>query len=134
MTDQVTQYRRRVRRCLRCNAVTKIRLLNKLDKLLNSYIEEHDHFSAEALTDAFGSPDDMAKNLIESVTPEEMEQFHKHNKLKQVILCFILVIFMFFTIWLYFYKEVGLTSISDINIGDEFAVPTLCTDPGDVMP
>lgn len=119
MAEQVTPYRCAVRKNLRCGADAQKRLLAKLDHLLDKFAEEHDAVTEEALTTAFGTPEEMAKTLMADATPEELEQYRRKNMVKKGILCALLAVFIVFTVWLYFFKEVGLTSYGSVAITDE---------------
>ena len=119
MAAQITQYRCEVRKNLRCGADSQKRLLGKLDRLLDTYTEEHDKVSIEGLITAFGSPEEMARTLMFDVTSDELAQYRKKNKIKKAILCALLAAFIAFTVWLYFFKEVGLTSHQQIITIDE---------------
>lgn len=131
MNGQMTQYRGAVRRNLHCGANTKNRLLAKLDRLLDAYAEEHDEASAEALIAAFGAPEEMANILMHDVTPGEMEQYRRQSVVKKNILCVLLAVFIAFTVWLYFFKEVGITSYDSGRIVDRTAESTSSTIHGD---
>lgn len=130
MNGQITQYRSAVRRNLHCGTNTKNRLLAKLDRLLDAYVEEHDEASAEALIAAFGTPEEMAKILATDATPEELERYRRQNVVKKSILCVLLAVFIAFTVWLYFFKEVGLTSVTNGGTSNEFTIPTAYSDSG----
>lgn len=131
MNGQMTQYRSNVRRNLRCGAGAKNRLLAKLDRLLDSYAGEHDKASTEALIAAFGTPVEMARTLMLDATSDELAQYRKENQIKRVILCVLLAAFMVFTVWLYFFKEVGITSYDSGRIVDRTAETTSSTIHGD---
>lgn len=127
MVTQATQYRNTVREGLHCNAAPKKRLLTKLDRLLNSYTEEHDEVSMDSLAVAFGSPAEMADTLMRDITAEEMAQYRKQSTLKKAALCVLLAVVAAFTVWLYFFKEVGLTyteergTLSAFSVTEEYA-------------
>lgn len=130
MNGQMTQYRVAVRRNLHCGANTRNRLLAKLDRLLDAYAEEHDEASAEALIAAFGAPEELAKTLAADATPEELEQHRRQSVVKKSILCVLLTVFIAFTVWLYFFKEVGLTSVTNGGTSNKFTIPTVYSDAG----
>lgn len=134
MNGQMTQYRVAVRSNLHCGANTKNRLLAKLDRLLDAYAEEHDEASAEALIAAFGTPEEMANILMHDVTPGEMEQYRRQSVVNKSILSVLLAVFIAFTIWLYFFKEVGLTSYANVEIVDRTTESTINIEHGGTEP
>lgn len=126
MLTQATQYRNSVYGSLRCSTAPKKRLLAKLDRLLDSYAEEHDDVSMDSLTAAFGAPAEMAVTLMDDVTVEEKEQYRKQNTAKKAVFCALLAIIAAFTVWLYIFKEVGLTYTEERGTLSGFSVTEQC--------
>lgn len=71
MADGVKQYRRALKRKLRCSGGVRKRLLEKFDGAAVSYLENEPTPALAGVTEAFGPPEEMARTLMEEVTPKE---------------------------------------------------------------
>lgn len=131
MVNAAAQYRRALEKKLRCGSETKKRLLDGFDQTLAVYLEERGEPTMDDLTAAFGPPEEMADTLMEGVTEQEKEQYHKTTLCLRIITSVLLALFIAFTVWLYFFKEVGLTYNDGAGIIDRTSETTSIIEEGD---
>ena len=115
MINAVAQYRRALKKELRCSSKAKKRLLTGFDQTLTAYLEENSNPSMEELSAAFGPPSEMAKVLMAQITDQEHTMYRNRTLCTKILTSIIFVILISFTIYIWFYKSVGLTSTSELN-------------------
>lgn len=134
MVYAAMQYRNALKKELRCGNKAKKRLLAGFDQTLNIYLYENESPTFADLCAAFGSPEVMADILMAQVTPLEQKNYQRICTIKKICISILLVSFVIFTIWLFFFKEVGLTYTDG---GDMIAPSTETTslfNEGDEQP
>ncbi|MCD8189307.1 MAG: periplasmic heavy metal sensor [Clostridiales bacterium] len=126
MNEAATQYRRAVRKHLRCGRAAKQRLEEHLTGLLNAFLEENPTPDRAALEAAFGTPEELAATLMEELTPEERGQWKKQKLAVRVVLVLLLAVVAVYTIGTFIYRsipnEITVYEFTYPN-GDEFYVP-----------
>ena len=115
MINAVAQYRRALKKELRCSSKAKKRLLTGFDQTLTAYLEENSNPSMEELSAAFGPPEEMAKVLMAELTAQEQTQYRRNILIRRLFLTALALVFLVLTIYICFYKSVGLTSTSELN-------------------
>lgn len=115
MVNAVAQYRRALKKKLRCNGKAKKRLLNGFNQTLSAYLEEHSNSSAEELSAAFGPPREMAEVLMTQISNQEYAIYRRKTLCLRILTSILIVVVVFFTLYVWFYKSVGLTSTNDLN-------------------
>ena len=115
MINAAAYYRRALKKELRCSYKTKKRLLNGFNQAITAYWEEHSNPSMEELSAAFGPPSEMAKVLMAQITDQEHTMYRNRTLCTKILTSIIFVILISFTIYIWFYKSVGLTSTSELN-------------------
>lgn len=115
MLNAAAQYRRSLEKKLQCGSETKKRLLAGFDQSLATYMEDANAPAMEDLCAAFGPPEEMAEVLMAEVTSQEQTQHRKNMLCKEILAVILAVILVVFTIYIWFYKEVGLTITDDLN-------------------
>jgi len=116
MVNVTMQYRRAVKKKLRCGNTEKDRILEGFDQVLAAYTEEHNTPAIDDLTAAFGSPEEMAEVLMAQVSPQEQAQYHKNSLFKKIVAIILAVVLMLFTVYVLFIKEYSLTYDTTITI------------------
>lgn len=119
MYNGITQYKKQLRRKLHCNNATKTRLMRQFDNTLNIYLDDHGGtatcLSEEDLHNAFGPPEEMAEILLTDTTSQERTQYRKSRLVTKVLITFIIAALAFLTIYIWFIKNVGITSVDDVG-------------------
>lgn len=85
MADGMKQYRRVLKRKLRCSWGVRKRLLEKFDDAAFSYLENEPTPALAEVTEAFGPPEEMARTLMEEVTPKEAAAYKRGTILRRVL-------------------------------------------------
>lgn len=114
MVNAAAQYRELLKKELRCGQNVKNRLLAVFDRHLDTYLEDHAEPSLDELVSAFGPPEGMAEILMEEVTSKERKQYERTNILKTILGIILAVALLFASVYIWFYKETGLTSEDSI--------------------
>ena len=109
MTDGMKQYRRVLKRKLRCSWGVRKRLLEKFDDAAFSYLENEPTPALAEVTEAFGPPEEMARTLMEEVTPKEAAAYKRGVVLRIVIAGILVASVIAATLWIWCWKEVGVT-------------------------
>lgn len=85
MTDGVCKYRRSVKRLLLCGGDVRSDLIARMDKMLTSFQSENPAPSFEELAKSFGTPEEMAQELMLDITPEEQETYCRKRRTVRII-------------------------------------------------
>lgn len=118
MVKTVEQYRKKIKCKLHCTASVKNQLLNKFDKMLMAYLEEKPSPSAEDLITAFGPVEEIAKMLMDEIPQQEILAYRKQQTVKRVLSAVLAAIFIFFTIYSFFWKDKPIVSVDEVNSVD----------------
>lgn len=111
MADGVKQYRRALKRKLRCSWGVQKRLLEKFDDAAFSYLENEPTPALAEVTEAFGPPEEMARTLMEEVTPKEAAAYKRGTILRRVLAGVAAAAVLAFAIYTFCWKEIGFTII-----------------------
>lgn len=111
MTDGMKQYRRVLKRKLRCSWDVRKRLLEKFDDAAFSYLENEPTPALAEVTEAFGPPEEMARTLMEEVTPKEAAAYKRGTILRRVLAGVAAAAVLAFAIYTFCWKEIGFTII-----------------------
>lgn len=134
MANAAFQYRKILKKEIRCKYKLKEKLLKNFDQSLLAYAMEFDNATLDDLYLAFGPPKEMAEILMTEVTPQEQAQYRKFTLFKQILTLIFAILLAISTVYLWFYKEVGLSSTDDVGVVDEFKYPSSNSDIGDDIP
>ncbi len=111
MADGMKQHRRVLKRKLRCSWGVRKRLLEKFDDAAFSYLENEPTPALAEVTEAFGPPEEMARTLMEEVTPKEAAAYKRGTILRRVLAGVAAAAVLAFAIYTFCWKEVGFTII-----------------------
>lgn len=128
MTDCVAQYKNDLKKHLRCCGGTQTRLLKKFDQSLSAFLEESPPQNKEELCAAFGPPKDMAELLMAEITPEEVTRYRRSILIKRITVGILAALFLTFTVYIYFCKNIPNEMKGEVIIIDEVPSPTTETD------
>ena len=116
MINAAARYRCVLKKQLRCNKAVRSRLLAGFDKTLHIFLEDHTAPGMDDLIAAFGSPAEMASILMAQTTPQEQAHYRKKTMAIRALAYIFASILMLLTIYIWFVKEVGVTSVDHSGI------------------
>lgn len=115
MTDTVLQYEKLLKKRLRCTTAVRKRLLEKFRGALLVFLEETPEPSMNQLREAFGPPEEMAQVLMTEVSPVEKAEHCRNRRIQCIAAGVIAVVFVLFTMYIYFEKQKPLVMIDEAN-------------------
>ena len=115
MANAAAQYRRALKKELRCSSSASKRLMGGFNRTLSAYLEEHPSPSADDLIAAFGPPEAMVEVLMAEVTAQEHAIYCKKTLARKILISIAAVILAIFTLYIWFFKNVGLTSTNELT-------------------
>lgn len=126
MTHGVRQYRKKLKKELRCCCSARRRLLDQWDSSLAGFLEDHPDPAVEEISAAFGPPEEMAQILMAELTTEDTRQYRLHIRIKRVLAGLCAAAFLLFFAYVFFEKQKPITVIetgefietSDSNKGE----------------
>lgn len=121
MNKELTRYRRALKKHLHCGVSTRRQLLDRFDNSLSDFLADCPTPTQEQLKSAFGPPEEAAGVLMEAVSENEQIQCQKRKTLLRILASAVAVLFIVFTIYVYFVKDIVLIS-SDVVIPDEAGI------------
>lgn len=115
MVHPVEQYQRRLAKRLRCCAETKETLLAPFRQSLDAYLETTPGPSFEQLCAAFGTPEDMAIQMMECVSEEDAKKYRKQQRVKRIIAALAVLVLLLVSVYVFFEKEFSNISVIHEN-------------------
>ena len=97
--------------------------MDGFDHTLSGYLEENQVPTADDLIDAFGPPEAMAEVLMAEVTTQEHTAYRKRTLARKVLASIAVVILAILTIYIWFFKNVGLASTNELT-----EIPPSCSE------
>ena len=85
------------------------------DNVTQLNLEETPEPSLNQLREAFGPPEEMAQVLMTEVSPEEKAEYRRNRQMRRIAAGIIVVVFVLFTMYVYFEKQKPLTVINEAN-------------------
>lgn len=129
MNDCVAQYRKTLKKKLRCPGSTRKRLVQKFNSSAAAFSEDHPKPSMDEVYTAFGPPEEMASILMAEVTPKEAARYRRRQILSRIAAGILAAIFVAITIYVYFQKDTKWVVINEIIVTAEGHHPATSTDP-----
>jgi hypothetical protein len=136
MKQAVNEYKRQLKQHLSCGNRRRKELMEQFQETLDSFLEDNPSPDFSALEEAFGSPEQMARELMETVPPHEVDQWKRRRNIRRgvagVLACVFVAVLGYFaflrarpievtiedTITIYASKEeyeAGITHDEDTN-------------------
>ena len=115
MIKAAAQYRRALKKELRCSSSASKRLMGGFNRTLSAYLEEHLSPTADDLIAAFGTPREMADVLMADLTTRELALYQKNLLFRKILLSVLIVLLFTLTTYIWFFKTTGLTTIDEAN-------------------
>ena len=116
MTACIKKYERAVKKALHCGRAAKARLLARFHGSLQTFLEENPSPNAQALYDAFGPPEEMAKLLMEDTTEAERAQYRRNKLLLRIGAVILIAAILLFSIYVCFVKSVPVQQYNEFSI------------------
>ena len=91
MNKPTKQYRKKLRRALKCCREEKRRFLEKFQKALDPFLEENPDSSQQDLTAAFGPPEEMARLFLGELTEQDHKKYRTRKRILIGVFAVILV-------------------------------------------
>lgn len=115
MNNYIRQYKKALKKSIHCSSSVKRNLINRFDRSLSNYLDEHPSPTLEELIVAFGPPEEMAKILLEEVNEVEISRFRKFALGKKAIGCILVAIIMTFAVYILYFKQCRVITIVEEN-------------------
>lgn len=112
MTTCAQEYRKQLKKSLRCTAAVKNRLMNTFESSFSSYLEENPVPLKEDLLAAFGPPEEMAAVLMTEVSEEEKEEYRRRITLQRIFI-WVLIPIVILVSWL------GMVTIATLDLWED---------------
>lgn len=104
MTATIEQYKRRLKRHLRCDSLTKQRLMSRFEGMLNVYLGDFGWPASwpgkQDLENAFGTPEQMAKILMEEIPADVIARCRRRRCFFQITIVAISVVLLVYIVYL----------------------------------
>lgn len=105
MVNAAAQYRKALKKELRCRSNAKDRLLKDFDKTLATYLDENIDPSMDDLIYAFGPVEEMAATLMTEVSLEDRLAHKKSMQITRIIAIILAAFFAVSTGYVFYMKE-----------------------------
>ena len=116
MTECIKKYERSVKKALHCGKAAKVRLLARFHGSLQTFLEENPSPDAQALHDAFGPPEEMAKLLMEDTTEAERAQYRRNKLFLRIGAVILITAILLFSIYVCFVKSNPVQHYDDFSV------------------
>ena len=123
MNTQEKNYRKQVRKALQCGRKEKQQLTAALDRDLARFREETPEPTAEELSAAFGTPEDMAASLMAQLPEGTQKKFQKCKRVWKWIVSAVIIFLIAFFAFVAYTKEIPVYEVEDLDVGETRDVP-----------
>jgi hypothetical protein len=123
MKQAVNEYKRQLKQHLSCGNRRRKELMEQFQETLDSFLEENPSPDFSALEEAFGSPEQMARELMETVPPHEVDQWKRRRNIRRgvagVLACVFVAVLGYFAFLRARPVEVKITQTTTIYASKE---------------
>ena len=123
MNTQEKNYRKQVRKALLCGRKEKQQLTAALDRDLARFREETPEPTAEELSAAFGTPEDVAASLMAQLPEGTQKKFQKCKLVWKWIVSAVIIFLIAFFAFVAYTKEIPVYEVEDLDVGETRDVP-----------
>ena len=102
----VKQYERKLKQNLNCFSKTKSALIGSFRRSLEDFLVENSEPTFDALVEAFGTPEEMAKILMADVSSKELASRKVLLYVKRAIAVVLVLLFLALTYHVYVQKSI----------------------------
>jgi hypothetical protein len=113
MNQAVNEYKRQLKQHLSCGNRRRKELMEQFQETLNNFLEENPSPDFSALEEAFGSPEQMARELMETVPPHEIDQWKRAQKIKKIVAGALVCVLAVACVFVFFYKENNTVQVTE---------------------
>lgn len=118
--DDITRFRREVKRQLRCTRKLKSDLMQELDGMLSLIKQDNDNANREELVRALGTPDELAVSLMSKETAEERRKYRNKMLFIRIMAgVFIILLIVYVILAAKVVSETPIKSVDTIIIYEE---------------
>lgn len=118
MNRNIVRYQRQLKKHMPCGFRTRNDLLTQFRSSLSVFLDEQPEPTYGQLIDAFGPPDEMAAVMMAAVAEKEQLRYHKCRKVRTVLAGFAAIMFIAFSLYVFYIKEVTIISFEGELIPD----------------
>lgn len=126
MNRILDKYLKDIRKCLPCNNTVWKDISKDFNNALSTFCDENPNFDEHLLIDAFGTPQEMADELLKKVPLSEIERYKKIRLNAIISICSVIAVVCIFsmTYALIIKKsaEIPANTETTLIIGDEVVV------------
>ena len=119
----VKQYERMLKKHLNCFPKTKAALIGSFRGSLEDFLLETPEPTFDALVEAFGSPEEMAKTLMKDVSTKELTSRKVLLNIERAVAVLLVLLFLSFSCYIYVIKSIPVTVEQDGKIISEVESP-----------
>lgn len=124
MNQVVKKYRKETARFFQCGPEHRKQLLRELDHCLAPFLDDISEPDLQTITDAFGSPEDLAESLMEGIPSQEIQQYQQRVKKRKwfcaCLAAVLAVALLAFSVYAIYVKETHyITTHDTIWVGEE---------------
>lgn len=106
MVFSAARYRRALKRALHCGGNARRELLAKFDLSLSTFLEDHPAPTDAELSAAFGTPEEMARVMMEGVGEEEKARYYRGKRVVQALAGVVVILYVLFSLYIFIEKEI----------------------------
>lgn len=128
MNTQEKNYRKQVRKALLCGRKEKKQLTAALDRDLARFREETPEPTAEELSAAFGTPEDVAASLMAQLPEGTAASYRKKTQMITWVVSAVMAVILLFSVYVCFIKEIPVKAVDDVDINGTEYVPDRTSD------
>lgn len=126
MNRILDKYLKDIRKCIPCSNTVWKDISRDFNAALSTFCDENPHFNEHLLIDAFGTPQEMADELLKKVPLSEIERYKKIRLNAIISICSVIAVVCIFsmTYALIIKKsaEIPANTETTVIIGDEVVV------------
>lgn len=119
MNHSLRAYRKALKSQLYCCAGTRRRLLTQFDQMSASFLAENPLPSQAELTAAFGSPRELARQLMEQVSEQELRQHRRSRWLFRISAATISLLLAGYALWMTYDVFTPMNVVETVIIYEE---------------
>ena len=121
--ESVKQYERKLKKNLNCFPKTKATLIGSFRRSLEDFLVEAPEPTFDALVEAFGTPEEMAKTLMADVSSKEIAHRKVFLYVKRAVAVVLILLFLALTYHVYVQKSIPVYTYDSGDLIDEVESP-----------
>ena len=121
--ESVKQYERKLKKNLNCFPKTKATLIGSFRRSLEDLLVEAPEPTFDALVEAFGTPEEMAKTLMADVSSKEIARRKVFLYVKRAATVVLILLFLAFSFYIYVIKSIPVIVEKDGKVVSEAESP-----------